>query len=203
MAVLFMDLKIKIIGGRSANQEVAITRPEFLIGRADECQLRPKSETVSRRHAAIELHESSVLIRDLGSRTGTLVNGKTITPQSDVELANGDVVKIGPIEFEVLIKFTVGGKKKPKVENVAEVAARTAAAPEEVDVTQWLTANDEERSVSETIGGSGFGDVLNAADLFGGGTNADAKAAAAKGVKRDGNADASASDAIKNLLRRK
>lgn len=202
MAAIYMDLKIKIIGGRSAGQEVAITRPEFLIGRADECQLRPKSETVSRRHAAIELHDSKVLIRDLGSRTGTFVNGKLVAPQNDVELANGDTVKIGPIEFETLIKFTVGGKKKPKVENVADVASRTAAAPEEVDVTQWLTANDEDTAITETIEGGSFGNVVSAADLFGGGPN-DAKPSDSSVKKSDSNPDQLASDMIKNYLRRK
>src|SRR5689334_16267783 len=109
-----MELKLKILGGSNAGREVAIAVPEFLIGRADDCQLRPTSETVSRHHAAIELLESKALIRDLGSRTGTFVNGKPIARGANVELANGDVIKIGPLEFSAVVLYTVSGKKKPK-----------------------------------------------------------------------------------------
>ena len=199
-----MELKLKILGGSNAGKEVAVSLPEFLIGRADECQLRPKSDTVSRRHAMIELQEAKALIRDLGSRTGTFVNGKPIAPGANVELVNGDVIKIGPIEFSANIVFSVSGKKKPKVQGVADAASRTAAVPEEVDVTQWLQPDDADHAISETIDGSTMGGVLNACDLFGG-SAADTKAAAdaAADKKSDQNPDQLASDVLKNYLRRR
>jgi pSer/pThr/pTyr-binding forkhead associated (FHA) protein len=197
-----MELKFKILGGRSAGQEVAVTGPQFLIGRADECQLRPKSDSVSRRHALVENEDSKALIRDLGSRTGTFVNGHLIPPKRAVELANGDTIKIGPLEFGVVIKFGLGGQKKPKVESVNEVAERTAAATGgEVDVTQWLQSTDEEVNLGETIDGSTTGSVVSAADLMGPTPEAPISAADAK--KAETAPDQAASDMLKNYLRRR
>ena len=62
------------------------------------------------------------------------------------ELRTGDKIKIGPLEFEVHLSTSVSGKKKPKVHNVQEAAARTveAAKPRdnEPDISDWL--NEEE-----------------------------------------------------------
>src|SRR5690242_5926720 len=108
-----MEVRLKVNVGRSAGQEIAVPGPSFLIGRSDECQLRPKSEFISRRHCEIVLEESRAVIRDLASRTGTFVNGTKIPPQRNVELQSGDTVKIGPLEFDVLVKHGLARKKKP------------------------------------------------------------------------------------------
>lgn len=199
-----MELKLKILGGRNAGHEISVPGPTFLIGRADECQLRPKSEYVSRRHASIELDESKALICDLGSRTGTFVNGQLISPKQAVELANGDTVKIGPIEFGVAMKFSVSGKKKPKVVSVEDAASRTAgtAAGEDVDVTQWLQPNDQDVSLGETIDGGPAGTFLSAADLIGQ-PDAAAKDDSAKTPEHDLSPDKAASDMLRNYLRRR
>ncbi len=84
-------------------------------------------------------------IRDLGSRNGTLLNGERISGER--ELRTGDKVKVGPLEFEVHLSTTIGGKKKPKVHNVKEAAARTveAAKPRdhEPDISDWLAEEDD------------------------------------------------------------
>ena len=95
----------------------------------------------------ISLAEGKVTIRDLGSRNGTIVNGQKIAGEH--ELRTGDKIKVGPLEFEVHLSTSVSGKKKPKVHNVQEAAARTveAAKPRdnEADIGDWL---DEERSTT-------------------------------------------------------
>ena len=139
-----MDVKLVVLGGKHPGQEIAVHGPEFLVGRAPECKLRPNSDMVSRRHCMISISESRVTIRDLGSRNGTLVNDQKISGEH--ELHTGEKIKIGPLEFEVHLSTTVSGKKKPKVRNVQEAAARTveAAKPRdnEPDISDWL--NEEE-----------------------------------------------------------
>ena len=141
---LVMDVKLVVLGGKHPGQEIAVQGPEFLVGRAPECKLRPNSDMVSRRHCMISIAEGRVTIRDLGSRNGTLVNDQKITGEH--ELRTGDKIKIGPLEFEVHLSTSVSGKKKPKVHNVQEAAARTveAAKPRdnEPDISDWL--NEEE-----------------------------------------------------------
>ena len=139
-----MDVKLVVVGGKRPGQEIAVSGPEFLVGRAPECKLRPNSDMVSRRHCMISISEGRATIRDLGSRNGTLVNDEKIAAEH--ELRTGDKIKIGPLEFEVQLSTSLGGKKKPKVHNVQEAAARTveAAKPRdnEPDISNWL--NEEE-----------------------------------------------------------
>ena len=139
-----MDVKLVVLGGKHPGQEIAVPGPEFLVGRAPECKLRPNSDMVSRRHCMISIAEGRATIRDLGSRNGTLVNGQKIAGEH--ELRTGDKIKVGPLEFEVHLSTSVSGKKKPKVHNVQEAAARTveAAKPRdnEADISDWL--NEEE-----------------------------------------------------------
>ena len=145
-----MDVKLVVLSGKHPGQEIAVQGPEFLVGRAPECKLRPNSDMVSRRHCMISIAEGKATIRDLGSRNGTLVNGNKITGEH--ELRTGEKIKVGPLEFEVHLSTTVSGKKKPRVRNVQEAAARTveAAKPRdsEGEIDAWL---NEEEADDETV----------------------------------------------------
>ncbi len=51
---------------------------EFLIGRSSECGVRFYDPLVSRKHARVHLEDGSWMIRDLGSRNGTVVNDEKV-----------------------------------------------------------------------------------------------------------------------------
>ena len=139
-----MEVKLVLTGGKSAGREVPVAGPEFLSGRSEECHLRPQSSRVSRRHTMIVVREGYVAVRDLGRSNGTYVNDEKIDDEK--ELKNGDRLKVGPLEFEVQLAVRVGGKKRPKVHNVQEAAARTveAAGDEDLDITSWLEDDEED-----------------------------------------------------------
>lgn len=68
---------------------------DFVVGRADECQLTIPSQRVSRRHAEIGWGVDKMpVLRDLGSQNGTLVNGKRI--KGEHQLNHGDEIEFGP-----------------------------------------------------------------------------------------------------------
>ena len=136
-----MDVKLVIVGGANAGQELAIPGPKFFIGRATDCHLRPESDQVSRHHAAILVEEGFVAIRDFGSRNGTFVNGEPV--RTERELKNGDQLRLGPLEFEVQLAVEVSGKKKPKVRTMSEAAERTVEAGVEGDVDIFDLLGDE------------------------------------------------------------
>ena len=146
-----MEVKLVLTGGKSAGREVPVTGPEFLIGRSEECHLRPQSSRVSRRHTMIVVREGYVAVRDLGSSNGTYVNDEKI--EGEKELKNGDQLKVGPLEFEVQLAVQVGGKKRPKVHNVQEAAARTveAAGDDDLDITSWLEDDAEDDADAPTV----------------------------------------------------
>ncbi len=145
-----MDVKLVVLGGKHPGQEIVVQGPEFLVGRAPECKLRPNSDMVSRRHCLISIAEGRATIRDLGSRNGTIVNEQKIAGEH--ELRTGDKIKVGPLLFEVHLSTSISGKKKPKVHNVQEAAARTAEAAKprdnEPDISDWL---NEEEPEDETV----------------------------------------------------
>lgn len=73
-----------------------IKKDRILIGREVGCGVFINSESVSRRHAEIVRTPSGFLIKDLGSKNGTYVNGKRI---EEVGLLGGEKITIGDMEF--------------------------------------------------------------------------------------------------------
>ena len=94
-----------------------------MIGRADDCALKPRSEMISRYHCAIVTEEGYAGVRDLGSKNGVYVNGERV--YGERELTNGDALQIGPLQFEVVLSVALKGPAKPKVESIADAVART------------------------------------------------------------------------------
>lgn len=68
----------------------------ILIGRRPSCDISLPEASVSNTHALIFEINGQRFIRDLGSRTGTLVNGKPVHHQ---ELEFGDQIRVGDTEF--------------------------------------------------------------------------------------------------------
>ncbi len=97
-----VSAELKVVGGKHVGQVIPLNRRKFLIGREQDCQLRPNSEMVSRHHCVFSVDDYSVRLRDLGSTNGTLVNGERI--RKDVVLVAGDIIVIGNLEFELVIR---------------------------------------------------------------------------------------------------
>ncbi|GIW99405.1 MAG: peptide-binding protein [Pirellulaceae bacterium] len=144
-----MQMQLRVLTGSHRGKMIAINHEKFLIGRSDECQLRPKSESISRRHCAIVRKDDKLLLIDLKSRNGTIVNGKKLDPSRAKILKHGDHIKLGKLEFEVVMEVGVAKSKKPAVKDVKDAVARTAEKSvsdsryEEVDVTSWLEEPDQ------------------------------------------------------------
>ena len=142
-----MQVRLKIMHGSNMGQEVKIPTPKCLIGRGDECHLKPQSDAVSRKHCIIITTENEVVVRDLNSRNGTFVNGERVGEES--VLLTGDQWRVGPLEFEMVIEQTVAKAKRPKVSDIKEAVARTAegagnsSTTDLGEVTDWLSELDE------------------------------------------------------------
>ena len=107
-----MELTIKLLTGKSSGKEVKIPVNKFLIGRADDCHLRPHSDMVSRHHCVLLTEEGFCAIRDFGSRNGTFLNDEQVVGQR--ELRNGDRIKVGNLEFEIQLTSSVGARSAPR-----------------------------------------------------------------------------------------
>lgn len=69
------------------------------IGRATDCDCVISEPTVSRRHAELRRDEERWLLRDLGSRNGTRVNGMRVAAQTPVY--PGDRIALGDARFRL------------------------------------------------------------------------------------------------------
>ena len=145
-----MITKLIVASGKSAGRAISIKRNTLLIGRAEECDVRPLSEEVSRRHCAVHVGPADIWAEDLSSRNGTFVNGVRIAEKT--KLTSGDVIRVGSLELKV---------------------SCTESAPKgtEDDVSKWLMADDSPAGTFDTTqsmtgihGGSVAADLASNAD---------------------------------------
>jgi len=126
-----MIAKLIVASGKNAGRSIAIKRNKLLIGRAEQCDVRPLSEDVSRRHCAVTVGPAEVWVEDLGSRNGTYVNNVRIAERTRV--ADGDLIKVGSLELRV---------------------SCTVPAPafngSEEDVSRLMMADDEPAGMADT-----------------------------------------------------
>lgn len=90
------------VRGESSGGVFKITQGRTIIGRSPDCEIRLSNLAVSREHAEIIHIQDHVAIRDLGSRTGTMVNGKAA---NNTELYIGDQILIAGNLFEFRVRF--------------------------------------------------------------------------------------------------
>lgn len=134
-----MEITLKVLTGRNAGQVVRVPVTKFLIGRSDDCHLRPHSDLISRHHCAILIDNGTVAVRDFNSRNGTFVNGERVVGQTP--LKTGDKLSVGQLVFEVHASHADPMQRRPKVKDVRDAAARIAAPAgpdEDTDVSEWL-----------------------------------------------------------------
>lgn len=73
------------------------------VGRAPDCDIVLPVMTVSKRHARLEKRGSVRVISDLGSRSGTRLNGGVLV--EPIPLRDGDVINIGGIRFRYAARY--------------------------------------------------------------------------------------------------
>lgn len=139
-----MQVRLKVVGGKNDGKEIRIAGPEFVIGRGEEAHLKPTSELVSRRHCALKIDNKKVVVTDEGSRNGTFVNGNQI--HGPHVASAGDMLRVGRLQFEIVIDVAQPSDKRPVVAGVADAIHRTATGTRsasessiEDSISDWLT----------------------------------------------------------------
>lgn len=122
-----------ILSGKHQGKRLTLPEGEAVIGRDESCQIRLATNEVSRQHCRLVCEGDHVVVHDLGSRNGTLINDIAI--QSQAELQAGDILRVGPASFQL------AGKKS------AAIAPAKKSASDD-SIMDWL-ADEEGESDSE------------------------------------------------------
>ena len=134
-----LRVELKVLEGSQAGKVIPLNVRQFLIGREQDCHLRPNSELVSRHHCVFAIDDFSVRLRDLGSTNGTFLNGERLKGQA--VLKAGDKVTVGKLAFEVSIQLSpaaapVEEPEAPDNTAIVDEAAQNGATIEFGAVTQ-------------------------------------------------------------------
>jgi hypothetical protein len=81
---------VRLVAGDGRSYPLSIG--STVIGRGDQANLRLPDVGISRRHARLDFDGAQVVLTDLGSTNGTMVNGQRV---SAVALNPGDMIQIG------------------------------------------------------------------------------------------------------------
>lgn len=148
--------ELVVRNGRQAGLRRPLLAPLTLIGRGAGCDIRLNVDGVHTQHCAVVDGTAGPIIRDLGSEAGTFVNGERITT---CVLRDGDVLTVGPFEFEVinvLVELTPAGPAGRSGEidalriQAAAVAAQQGAMLEEEErlVQRRQTLEQQEKQLA-------------------------------------------------------
>jgi anti-anti-sigma factor len=126
-----MDVKLIPLDGEWENRLISVDKPEFIIGRAADCDLPFDHSLVSLQHCRIRQEGDRLIVEDLGSVFGTSVNGRKIR---STELHDGDRLKVGPTTFLVALtaaRAETVGAKGAYVDEEEETRTRRGRDPNE------------------------------------------------------------------------
>jgi len=128
-------LKLIIEDDEGRKTVVPFVRDEITIGRQEGNTIRLTERNVSRRHARLVRQNGHVVVEDLGSYNGVLINGERI--QGQAELRDGDLIQIGDYDLALqqesaLLATTAPTIRLPSLQPDGDEgleAVRTAQSP--------------------------------------------------------------------------
>lgn len=95
--------KLVFIDRNFAGKVYALTIEKTTIGRGDDNVLVIRDSSLSSRHCEILVNGTEVIVRDLGSRNGTLVGGHLLKNQQTA-VKNGQIIRFGVVDARVEIE---------------------------------------------------------------------------------------------------
>jgi pSer/pThr/pTyr-binding forkhead associated (FHA) protein len=93
-------ISVKVLEGEDKGSIYPVVKPRVTLGRSN-ADIIVNDPLSSRIHCAIEFSEDCVLLRDMGSTNGTMVDDR---PIHMAEIADGSVFQIGQHKFQLRIE---------------------------------------------------------------------------------------------------
>ena len=95
---------VVVVDGPKTGTRFPLKDGSNIIGRAPGCEVRFEDQSVSRQHTEILRSQNTWMVKDLGSKNGTFVNGNPVT--DPVMIGHKDVVKTGIYQLRLITQPT-------------------------------------------------------------------------------------------------
>ncbi|WP_417850577.1 FHA domain-containing protein [Thalassoglobus sp.] len=162
-----LQAELRVLSGKHAGSTIPLPVGKFLIGREEDCHLRPNSDLVSRHHCVFTLDEYGLRFRDLGSTNGSFVNREQI--RGAVVLNPGDAVSVGKLEFQVILGDPITDETRTNLANdmpteIISPTGEPSGAPADADSSsssEFETAPDQTLHDSELNEASASDTLIN------------------------------------------
>jgi predicted component of type VI protein secretion system len=149
-----MKVRLKILHGtlqdthgHRAGLEVKVRGPRFVIGNAADCSMCCRSDSVLPHHCEVLLEPGRAVIRNLSDKASTFINGQPLEHERD--LHPGDILRIGRLDFEVLIDEPLPAVVPPtQPEPEAQPEPESDAASAEIS-DLLVQADERDRAVRQ------------------------------------------------------
>ena len=126
-----MDVNLVLFKKNGSRKVFPLPSSVTVVGRRHDCDLWVPLASVSKRHCQLNCSDGVLIIRDLGSRNGTFLNGK---PVDEAVVKTGDSIKVGPLVFV----FQIDGQP----ETIIQAGSVAQSLPRQDAVTE--NATDEQ-----------------------------------------------------------
>lgn len=154
-----MKLSLVVLtAGKAQGQVIPINLAQFVVGRDPQCNLRPASALISKRHCAVLVKDGQVYIRDFDSTNGTFVNEQPV--KGEVALKHDDVLKVGPLAFKVQVE---GG---PSISKPTPPPKAAGAASDDDEAAALLLALQEDGTTGDVTSGASDSSVPSGSTVF-------------------------------------
>ena len=145
------ETELAVIVEGAVVERFVVTPGEYEIGRNPDCAIRIEADMVSRRHARLTVNRHDLLLEDLGSSHGTLVNGQPVRNSTRIFPSQRVQIGTATIELRRLRTGSTPGEPTP---------------PERAAVERLLPESLAERKyeIGKVVAQGGMGAILDARD---------------------------------------
>ncbi len=136
-----MEAKLIVIGGKASKDAITLRLPA-VIGRSREADLTVAHPMVSRRHCEVFEVDGLLMIRDLGSLNGIVIQGQRVT---EAPLCPDDEFTVGPLTFRAEYEYDGDLDAVPSLQvHEKGVSQPDAEAPDLAAVSETPTGESAE-----------------------------------------------------------
>jgi len=132
-----------VVTSAEASTQLAVgDEDDVVVGRDPAADLYVDHPSLSRRHAALEIRDGAITIRDLGSKNGTRVGGRPLRKGEQARLPAGSAAELGAVMLTVLEPIRAEEDRAPPSSGRDHHAIVTDALAEIDAIVRKVAATD-------------------------------------------------------------